>query len=276
MKTSSKQRHRPKKSLGQNFLIDPNYQRKIVDAVIKDYQQETILEIGPGWGALTHSLVEFADNLIAVEKDSVLAKRLSDVLGCHQKIKVINKDFLKWDTGNLSELVVVANLPYNVASQIMIKIFIEGHKYKKLYLMLQKEVAQRCLAQPGTKDYSVLSIWVQLFSTPQKLFDVPNTAFKPKPRVTSSFISLELTHRKYLDEKPFISFVKTLFSQRRKKISTTLKSQDIDLEGLDAKIREFIDKRAEVLTIAELKKIYEAVKARKIKGALSLKSKNAV
>lgn len=242
-----------KKSLGQNFLIDGNYQRKIIEAVQDDYQDQPILEIGPGRAALTQHLCGFAKSLTLVEKDTELAKDLKQRFAGDNHVKVIQADFLDLNLKSHIEpkTVVVANLPYNVASQILIKIFSHQYLFEKLYLMFQREVGNRCVAKPKTKDYGIFSIWSQLFSDVEKLFDIPPTAFRPQPKITSTFLRFDLKEVDYADEKLFISFIRRLFNQRRKKISTTLKP------SIDKKhFPHFADKRAEELSLLELKELF--------------------
>lgn len=257
-----------KKSLGQNFLIDGNYQRKIIEAVQDDYQGQPILEIGPGMGALTQHLFKFAKSLTLVEKDSELAKDLKHRFAGDNHVKVIQADFLDLDLLSLrapqsgawqsresdmldKKTIMVANLPYNVASQILIKIFSHQHLFEKLYLMFQREVGNRCVAKPKTKEYGIFSIWSQLFSDVEKLFDIPPTAFRPQPKITSTFLKFDLKDVDFANEKLFIGFIRRLFNQRRKKISTTLKS------SIDKKhFPQFADKRAEELSLTELKELF--------------------
>lgn len=250
-----------KKSLGQNFLIDGNYQRKIIETVQDDYQGQPILEIGPGRAALTRHLCGFAKSLTLVEKDTELARDLKQRFADDNHVKVIQADFLDLDLLSLrapcnaawqsQKTIVVANLPYNVASQILIKIFSHQHLFEKLYLMFQREVGNRCVAKPKTKDYGIFSIWSQLFSDVEKLFDIPPTAFWPQPKITSTFLRFDLKDMNYAHEKPFIGFIRRLFNQRRKKISTTLKP------SIDKKhFPQFADKRAEELSLTELKELF--------------------
>lgn len=255
----------PKKSLGQNFLTDLNYQRKIIEAVRDDYCGQPILEIGPGQGALTRHLCEFAKSLTLVEKDGALAKELNEKFAGENHVTVIHDDFLDFDLLSLrvpgsgalpseksgQKISVVANLPYNVASQILIKIFIHSHLFDCLYLMFQKEVGNRCVAKPKTREYGIFTIWAQIFSNVEKLFDIPPTAFRPQPKITSSFLKFELKEADYNKEKNFIGFIRRLFNQRRKKISTTLK-QNIDKKYFP----QFADRRAEELSLPELRELF--------------------
>ena len=143
-----------KRSLGQNFLVDPNFQRKIVEAVRVHYDGQTVLEIGPGQGALTHHLKTFAHKLLLVEKDRTLAKSLADDFAC-SNTEVVNADFLEWDLSALPEAgntTVIANLPYNVSTQILIRLLQQMQQFSALILMFQKEVAERCVAKPQSRN----------------------------------------------------------------------------------------------------------------------------
>lgn len=250
----------PKKSLGQNFLIDKNYQNKIIQSVKSVYQGQPILEIGPGRGAITEHLLEFAQKIILVEKDNALAELHTKKYSERKNVTVYQSDFLDFDLKNVPDhTIVVSNLPYNVASQILIRLFENKHQFESLFLMFQKEVARRCVSQPGNKEYGILSVWTQLFSQAEILFDLPPTVFLPQPKVTSSFVKFVLNDKDFLQHKDLIVFVKKLFTHRRKKISTILKAQKILDVGAYCdmpKIKDLIDKRAEQLSIEDFKKLY--------------------
>lgn len=247
-----------KKSLGQNFLIDQNYQRKIISEVSKTSPQK-ILEIGPGHGALTRHLLSLGVPFYLVEKDKTLASALKENL--KDKAQVIEADFLDWDLSVLGEpcgdITVAGNLPYNVASQILIKL-LENHSYfSRFFLMFQKEVALRIVGLPGTKDYSLLSLWVQMYSNPKILFHLPPTVFNPRPKVDSSLVLFELK-KPVLDEKEagsFWQFVRPLFQNRRKTIRAIIKKTNPSL-ALD-----FLEnQRAEELSLAELISLWAKLK----------------
>lgn len=252
---------RPKKSLGQNFLVDPNYRRKIITAVRENFCGETIVEIGPGRGALTDGLLSFAGDMILVEKDRYLAHPLVEKFHSQNSVKVIRADFLEIDFESIlpkppQRMIAVGNLPYNVASQIYLKLLHNRRYFKRLYLMFQKEVAVRCLAAPGGRDYGVLSVWTQIMTRGRKLFDVPPTAFRPRPRVTSSFVAFELLDDDGQDWIPFMAFVRRLFQNRRKKTGTILKS--MFGKGLSTSCAlHLTEKRPEKLSLNELKTLFE-------------------
>lgn len=255
---------RPKRSLGQNFLIDPNYQRKITQAVQSQYKGETLVEIGPGRGALTKHLVTFAPKLVLIEKDNELACFLKNEFSDQKSLTVICKDFLKLDFSVFSDppYHVVANLPYNVSTQILIRHLEHRELFKSLILMFQKEVATRCVAKPGTKDFGILSVWCQENAFVRKLFDVPPTAFRPRPKITSTVLQFDLKPGAQTEQdKEFTQFVKLIFSQRRKKISSLLKKKyDLGKMNSASELPLLVDKRAEQLTIEEMKLIFKSLK----------------
>lgn len=248
---------KPKRSLGQNFLVDPNYQRKIIDELKRGYADETILEIGPGRGALTQHVETFAKRIVLVEKDRELAAWHTSEHEGDAKWTVVNEDFLKWDFSELRDETtrVLGNLPYNVSTQILIGLLKRMGQFSKLVLMFQKEVAMRCLAKPGSKDFGPLAIWCQLFAKPTKLCDVPGTAFRPRPRVMSSVLSFEPSDVCYDDKQQrFIDFVHVLFNQRRKKIRGNLKAGGFDVSKHAD--HPMLDQRAEQLSISEIQELF--------------------
>lgn len=247
-------RSKAKKSLGQNFLTDPNYQKKIAQALAHQYQGQPIVEIGPGQGAITQHLLEFADKLVLIEKDHQLAEQLQEKFSDESRVSVFQGDFLKTSLSDLpldDPALVVGNLPYNVSSQILIQLFQNQHLFESLFLMFQKEVAQRCLASFGSKNYGSLSIWSQVFAKPQKLFHLPPTAFRPQPKVTSTFVRFDLIQVDVEREIEFVQFCKVLFSQRRKKIGSVLRNHNMIHQGLP-----YLEKRAEQLSLKEFRELF--------------------
>jgi 16S rRNA (adenine1518-N6/adenine1519-N6)-dimethyltransferase len=249
-----------KRSLGQNFLSDPNYRRKIAAAALKNVGEgDTILEIGPGRGALTDFLVASKHPVILVEKDDALALSLSQRYAGRPNLEIINTDFLEVDVANLSQksLVVLGNLPYNVSTQILIQL-LQGFRHAKaLILMFQKEVSQRCVARPGCKDFGSLAIWCSLFSQAKILFDVPPSAFVPRPKITSSVVEFVPSGLLYDEgQQRFIDFARKLFTHRRKKISNNIKSLMRLGTNFDDEAKKLLDRRAESLTLEEMRKLY--------------------
>lgn len=215
---------RPKRSLGQNFLTDPNVARKIVGALHIE-PGDTVVEIGPGRGALTEHLMESgAGRVIAVEKDSELAPELPRRF---PGLAVVNADALAFPWGRLDRLPgvrVVGNLPYNVASPLMWDIASLSTGFARAVFMVQLEVAERIVAVPRTKDYGGLSVWLQSFVTAEKLFKVGPQVFTPRPKVDSAVVSFT---PKPISERPaqperFARLIKRLFGMRRKQLGRIL------------------------------------------------------
>ena len=249
-----------KKSLGQHFLTDENVIVKIAEAIGDLTQFETVVEIGPGMGALTKHLLKLNHpNFFVVELDNRWAEYLNKAFPA-LKNKIINEDFLKVDLSHLLEPVyVIGNFPYNISSQIVFRIIDEKEKIERMTGMFQKEVALRIAAAPGSKDYGVISVLTQAFYDAEYLFDVPPESFEPPPKVMSGVIRLNRKKDDVIDcdEKAFKRVVKTAFTQRRKTLRNSLKpllNNNIDTtEGI-------LNLRPEQLSVAEFvwltKKIY--------------------
>lgn len=253
--------HQAKKSLGQNFLIDGNIQRKIVQAALVANPSH-IIEIGPGQGALTQHLLKENLPLTLIEKDHHLADELQKKHG--ETVRVITGDFLKIDFSTLGDEVFtfVGNLPYNVSSQILLKILHATNlNWSSLVFMFQKEVARRCVAKAGSDDYGILGVQCEIFSEAELLFDVPPTVFRPQPKVWSSVVRFKKRQEvSFEQEKGFVEFVRKAFGQRRKKLGTVLKISQQNREFFPEHIKEMLEKRAEVLGLAELKGLYQVLK----------------
>lgn len=230
-----------KKSLGQNFLIDQNILSKIVEAAGLD-KDKGALEIGPGIGALTEKLAQTAGVVRAVEIDQRLIPILEEVLEPYENVKVHHGDVLKVDLHELfqqefagvSKVSVVANLPYYVTTPILMKLLEEKLPLENIVVMIQKEVAERMAAAPGSKDYGSLSIAVQYYSEPKLVCIVPHTVFIPQPNVASAVIRLAVREEppvRVEDEGFFFEVVQASFAQRRKTIANNLKSRFFSGEG---------------------------------------------
>jgi len=244
----------PKKSLGQNLLKDENIARKIA-AVLALKPDDTVLEIGAGTGALTKHLLQTGAALVAVEIDSRLFEILRAQFAHEKKIALINKDFLKL---NLPELIatshrwkIVGNLPYFITSQVLFKIFDNCHLFEKAILTMQKEVAQRIVARPFSKDYGILSVHSQYYSEAKRLFDISRKVFFPEPEVTSSVVEFIFKSDKILtqqEEEIFRLVVRKVFSQRRKMLRNSLKTIAVLAAKMD-QLNFNLDKRPEQLTV---------------------------
>lgn len=270
-----------KKSLGQNFLIDVNILQKII-ASSGITKESGVIEIGPGIGSLTEQLAIAAQKVVAFEIDRRLLPILNDTLASYENVKIVNEDFLKTDLKqticsyfeNFKNIHVVANLPYYVTTPIIFHILEQVSKIDAMTVMLQKEVAERIAAKPGTKEYGSLSIAVQYYANPTIMMDVPKTVFIPQPNVISSVLNLKMRQSplvKVIDEKLFFEIVKASFSHRRKTIRNNLlqfyKGKLIKDEINNFLQRAEIDgtRRGESLTIEEFASLANEFKFAAIK-----------
>ena len=258
------------KKFGQNFLIDPHVLEKIVEAagVTKD---DFVLEIGPGIGTMTQYLCENAREVTAVEIDTNLIPILEDTLSAYDNVTVINQDILKLDIAKLAmernggkPIKVVANLPYYITTPIIMGLFEKHVPLLSVTVMVQKEVAQRICAEPGTAAYSAFSIYVQYHAKAEILFDVPADCFVPKPKVDSAVLKLVPLDKPAVetkDEKLFFALVRAAFNMRRKTLvnalgpvlGSSMSKEEItalvEAAGLDARVR------GERLSLAEYAKL---------------------
>lgn len=209
---------RPKKALSQNFLIDPNVVRKIIQtAEVKE--GDTVLEIGPGPGALTAALLETGARVFAVEMDAVFARELDRFQ--KERLRVFQADILKFPIEQLPPgTKIVANLPYHITTPILEKVF--SHPFSSLTIMVQKEVADRMSASAGSRVFGSLSIFVQFYSKIHSAFSVSAACFYPQPKVDSTVIRLDHRNPPDVDPVQFFRLVHKAFQQRRKMITSSL------------------------------------------------------
>lgn len=254
MRTRDKYKlYKPKKFLGQNFLVDDNIARKIVKQLnLKD--TDTVLEIGPGQGALTKHLAGFCKKYIAIEIDKSISESLEEKYG--DKGEIINEDFLKYDLNKFKKPIkIIGNLPYNIASEILFKLFDNREKTESAVLMVQKEFARRLVASPNTKEYGIMSVQTQVFCKPVILFNVPPTVFFPKPKVESSVIKLDFGYDNYnlLNRDSFKLLVRTAFGKRRKTLKNSLKDlfEELKLDFNEYDLFFDFSKRAENVSVAD-------------------------
>lgn len=220
---------RPKKSLGQNFLIDPNYQKKIIAALELD-EEDRLIEIGPGTGALTQHLVGNV-HLTAIELDDQLAAALKDRYADVPSFHVVHEDVMKLPLSAVADHVetvkVVGNIPYNITSPLIFKLLERDARPALIVVMVQKEVADRIVAPPGDKDFGALSVGVQAVAEAERLFVVPRGAFRPVPKVDSAVVRIvprrpfELTPREEADLR---DLTRAAFAMRRKQFQKILRS----------------------------------------------------
>ncbi|MFA7412292.1 MAG: 16S rRNA (adenine(1518)-N(6)/adenine(1519)-N(6))-dimethyltransferase RsmA [Tissierellaceae bacterium] len=225
------------KSLGQNFLIDGNIVRKIVEAANVG-KEDHVLEIGPGIGTLTEELALRAKKVLAVELDRNLLPILERTLGKYENVEIIQGDILKVDLDKIIDeklgggpVKVVANLPYYVTTPIIARLIEDNLRLETIVVMVQKEVAERMAAKAGGKEYGSLSVFVNFYSLPEILLKIPKTVFMPEPKIDSALIKLNL--RKDLpdvDRKQFFKIVRASFSKRRKTILNSLSSYGFDID----------------------------------------------
>lgn len=269
-----------KKSLGQNFLTDPHVLEKIIRAAALT-KESGVIEIGPGIGALTERLAQAAGKVVAIEIDQRLIPVLENLFQNNDNVEIINEDAL---TVNLKQVVadhfqnagslhVVANLPYYVTSPILVRLLQEQLPLTNIVIMIQKEVADRLKAAPGTKDYSSLSVLVQYYAEVREVGRVPSHVFVPRPQVDSKVVCLTLRKEPKVqvpDEQAFFKMVRAAFHQRRKTLLNSLHSHllsSVSKEEVEKWMHEAgIDpkRRAETLNLEEFAVLAEVIHRKKL------------
>ena len=246
---------RPKKHLGQHFLKDDNIAGKIVDSL--KLTGLPVLEIGPGMGVLTKYLLkknEMISYFIDTDQESITY--LNEIHPGRSE-QFIHADFLKFNLGRLfpGKFTIIGNFPYNISSQILFKVLENRAQVAEVVGMIQKEVAERLAAGPGSKTYGILSVLLQAFYRIEYLFTVNESVFIPPPKVKSAVIRLTRNETEKLDcdEALFFRIVKTAFNQRRKTLRNSLRSFYIDYER--GEIENLAGKRAEELGVEEFVKL---------------------
>lgn len=269
-----------KKSLGQNFLTEPNILRKIVETA-EITENTNVIEVGPGIGALTEHLAQHARQVLAFEIDDRLIPVLADTLSDYPNVSVVHQDVLQADLLTITNEIfqeerpikVVANLPYYITTPIMMHFLESNLPVAEMVVMMQKEVADRISAQPGTKAYGSLSIAVQYYMEAKLAFIVPKTVFVPQPNVDSAI--LKLTRRatpavQVTSEKEFFKLTKSAFQLRRKTLWNNLQNS----YGKDAATKQWLQesltaagiepsRRGETLSLAEFATLSNEMVARK-------------
>jgi 16S rRNA (adenine1518-N6/adenine1519-N6)-dimethyltransferase len=283
-KVVSTRRPQLKPKLGQHFLASDSFAAQIVEA-LGDVSQNTVLEIGPGRGVLTSRLAKNTHRLIAVELDRVLAAQLRLRFGMFPNIEVIEADILSIDFDSLfgpkpglsrpgiefkpTPAKVIGNLPYYITSDILLRLFDYSKYFETIVILVQREVADRIAAEPGSRDYGLLSATAQLHARVEKLFTLPPVAFAPPPKVHSTVLRLTIAPRDQelgLNENGFkdgfIDFLKLSFGQKRKTLWNNLKLA-YDDKSLRAAMAEAGVKgaaRAETLSLEESAALYRALR----------------
>ena len=254
------------KKLGQNFLV----KRGIVDEIVHAAELTTgepVLEVGPGIGTLTQGLAQSGADVTAIELDRRLLEVLDTTLASYDNVRIIHGDVLKLDVPSIMNnkpFKVVANLPYYITTPIIMSLLESKLPIERLVVMVQKEVALRMVAKPGTKDYGALSVAVQYYTEPDIVLDVPPKSFLPAPAVTSSVIRCVLRDKPpvdVIDEKLFFRVVKAGFAQRRKTFANTMKTTGLSkdrIEELLAKANIDGQRRGETFTLQEFADVANA------------------
>jgi len=282
-KVASANRPRTKPKLGQHFLASEESAVHIVDA-LGDVSERTVLEIGPGRGILTSLLARRARRLIAVELDRVLAAQLRLKFGMSRNVEIIEADVLAIDFDSLfgpkpglgrpgieimpQPVKVVGNLPYYITSDILLRLFESSKYFESIVIMVQREVADRIAAQPGGRDYGMLSATAQLYARVEKLFTVPPDAFTPPPKVHSTVLRLTVAPQQEklgVAGDGFVDFLRLSFGQKRKTLWNNLRTKYSDHLLKDAlssaKVKPAA--RAETLTLEESAAVFRALRERR-------------
>ena len=279
-RVASARRPQIKPKLGQHFLASEDAARRIVDAV-GDVSESTVLEIGPGKGILTTGLAKNARRLIAVELDRLLAAQLRLKFGMYRNVEVIEADVLAVDIDSLfgpkpglgrpgielkpQPAKVVGNLPYYITSDILLRLFEFSKYFESIVIMVQKEVADRIAAEPGGREFGMLSATAQLYARVENLFTLPPGAFSPPPKVHSTVLRLTIDpqHQKLgVTGDGFIDFLRASFGQKRKTLWNNLK-ENYPQAGLKRALAEAHVKptdRAETLSLEQSAAVYRALR----------------
>ncbi len=253
------------KGLGQNFLFNEHYLNAIVDCG-EISCEDVVLEIGPGLGVLTTRLAEKAKKVIAIEIDNNIVPVLRNITKEYDNIEIICADVMKTDikslTANENHVKVIANLPYYITTPIIMKLLEEKLDVECIVIMIQKEVAQRLVADPGTKDYGAITLAIEYYTSSQIKLIVPPSAFVPAPKVESAVVKMDIKHEPEIDvedEKFMFNIVKAAFGQRRKTFVNAVNSYTkIDKQVIINALCEcgFNEKiRGEVLSLQDFAKI---------------------
>ena len=279
-KVVSARRPQSKPKMGQHFLASEELAARVVDA-LGDVSQSTVLEIGPGRGIMTSLLARRARRLIAVELDRVLAAQLRLKFGMARNVEIIEADVLAIDFDSLfgpkpglsrpgielkpEPVRVVGNLPYYITSDILLRLFEFSKYFDSIVIMVQREVADRIAAQPGGRDYGMLSATAQLYGRVDKLFSLPPGAFVPPPKVHSTVLRLTIDPRQEklgVAGDGFIDFLRLSFGQKRKTLWNNLKAKydGAELKRALAEAKVKATSRAETLNLEESAAVYRALR----------------
>ena len=258
--------HRAKKRFGQNFLVDESIIQRIIDS-INPQPEDTLIEIGPGLGAITRPLLQHVNQLNVIELDRDVIPKLIYNCQYSEKLVVHEKDVLKFNFSEFHQhsdqqklLRIVGNLPYNISTAVLFLLLENRHIIKDMHFMLQREVVDRISASPGNRIYGRLSVMVQTYFKVTPLFLVPSHAFSPAPKIESAILRLapdDQFSANIKDHESYSSMVRQAFSQRRKTLKNTLKNfctqEQIQAVGIDPA------QRAETLSVSDYLKLHQHV-----------------
>jgi len=263
---------KPKKSLGQNFLVDKNIQRKII-AYYRFCCSPVVLEIGAGKGDLTALLANAASKVYAVEIDKALCGVLKERFKGLPQVKVVNRDILKVDLRDFlpaakDKITVIGNIPYYITTPIIEHLFKQKENIGDIYLTVQKEFSTRITASAGSKDYGAFSCFIQYHTCPKELFSIKRTSFFPAPKVASAFLHLAVRQEpavKVAQEKIFFKLIRMAFQQRRKTLRNSLK-RIVKREKLEEFFRQYAldpNSRPESLSLEDFASLADFLKNKK-------------
>ncbi len=257
-----------KPRLGQNFLRDAQAVERIARA-LGELRDETVVEIGPGGGAITRALADRARHVIAVELDRLLAENLRSQLP-PERVTVVQADVLRFDFAGAAvragkRLVVAGNLPYYITSPILLKLAENHAALDRAVLMVQREVADRIVAGPGSRDYGVLSVTVQMYGPVEPLFTLPPAAFSPPPEVHSTVFRWRFAPRFAelgVDPARYLQFARQAFAQKRKTLANNLRAAGFEPAAVQAALSQASiqnQARAEALSLEDLARVWTAI-----------------
>jgi len=266
------QRRAERPRLGQNFLVSVTAQAAIADA-LGDVADRTVVEIGPGRGAITALLAARARRLVAIELDRQLAARLREQFAGRASVEVLEQDALAADFAALrgedaDKLLVVGNLPYYITSDILLRLFRFHAVVERAVVMIQREVADRVAAHPGTSDYGVLSATAQMYARVEKLMTLPPSAFSPAPQVHSTVVRLTMAPRfeeLAVEPEGFLPFVRSCFAQKRKMLGKNLRNAGFEAGAIAAGLEACgisAQARAEVVDLEKMACLWQRLAAR--------------
>jgi len=258
--------------MGQHFLSSAPAVARIIDA-FAPVAGETVIEIGPGRGALTAPLLENGARVVAVEIDEALVARLTESFGGHPGLALVHGDILRCDLAALAggrPARVLANLPYSITGEVLVRLLLASDRFTALMLMLQREVVDRIVATPGGRVYGSLSVLAQYFTTPRTVLTLPPGAFSPPPAVSSAVVSMPVRRPRELTpaaEAAYPAFVRMLFAHRRRTLLNNLKAADLAPGGDTADLPRIVrdagidpGRRPETLSRGECLRLYEVLR----------------